>query len=1260
MFYIIWILTATLNSQVIGPDYITYTFQLKDSLVPISNGYVSLSGGNGTVFNKSGYPALPFYEYILPSLGDITNAKETKKEIITKSGVYVPLPQFGKNEMIKGYFPKKQFYDKNTFFPSKDFDISEVNIRGGRFYRIRIYPVKFNPKARKIILTRSLSFKVSFKKGKNVYKGPFLFKNIIKNPLYFKETPYKPLVKASVFDSGLIWFKIPITKSGAYKVPYNTLKNKGLYASFSTSSIALYSRGPDTLISDLSKQDFYMRKIPILVKDENANGRFDGDDYIVFYAEGPFSWKKSDTTYVPYHNPYTDTTFYWLGFGKSGKMMDTLPYSDAPSIEDVKAFLHHEIDKTNIAWKGLLWLGEEVIRLQGSPEGDRDFSFNISNASKDSAVLRIRLAGGEGIKRSIEIITQNLQDSFTFSGYNIVKRTLSPVKVQNGENTFKVKIFKIANQDDSYGDQVYVDYYDVIYNTYPETRANEDLFVKGNGNFTFCVQGNIGYVFNIQDPLNPYLLEIREKDGKYFVHDTTRGLTRYYVAKDLKVPDIYLSQDAGRLYNTDYSKTDMLIITKERLIPSLWKYKSYRETHFPVLVDSLWTWGKGNIKIIAVEDIYRDFGFGSHDPVSIRNFVHYAYENSMQQGTPHLKFLLMVGDGTYDYRGIETKEGNIIPPYEPYETADINDYREAIENFYPDMNGDGYPDLFYGRVPVRTSYDVATYFNKIISYEEQPSTSFYRQRVLLVADDERGPSGGDGEAFWHVPQAEVLYTSYTPRQAEKITVYETDFGTAQDPQERGELAKNAFVNAMNMGNLIMAYYGHGNPVQMSHEMLFTINDVNLINTHGKPPLCVVLTCKFGAFSRIEPERVIAEDWTLNPEGVLGVIASPHATFVSSNSTTGRNIFSIALSGKKHPLGEITLAGQDPNYFLLGDPTVLFYYPSTDSILHISSQSDTIKSGELSHVYIHGAYTGDLLTEIIGQPKIKTYHTYPNNLELVYHTNTPVLFRGDLNKAGDTSVFPFFLPINADTGTIYVNTLRTSDNMTKEATGIFHLSKGTQGHDIKGPSINVLIGGKTINEDETVNTPLCFLLEADIEDSYGINLQGVGEEKGLYLLIDNTTYDLAPYFKYDRNSYTKGKVYYNVNIENEGEHNLSVVAYDNGENRSQKTFRIYAEEASQKLSSVLIYPNPIRGKEGAHITFSLEKGAYVQLSIFSISGTLIYKTNKDYYPSGFSSIYWDGRDMFGDLPSSGLYIVVLTVDTDGVKSKTTKGLFIERR
>lgn len=60
------------------------------------------------------------------------------------------------------------------------------------------------------------------------------------------------------------------------------------------------------------------------------------------------------------------------------------------------------------------------------------------------------------------------------------------------------------------------------------------------------------------------------------------------------------------------------------------------------------------------EDIYRHYTGGSASPVALRNYISYAHSVC-----PDLRFVLLVGTGHFDYRGIKEKLGkNYMPPFE--------------------------------------------------------------------------------------------------------------------------------------------------------------------------------------------------------------------------------------------------------------------------------------------------------------------------------------------------------------------------------------------------------------------------------------------------------------------------------------------------------------------------------------------------------------------------------------------------------------------
>ena len=64
--------------------------------------------------------------------------------------------------------------------------------------------------------------------------------------------------------------------------------------------------------------------------------------------------------------------------------------------------------------------------------------------------------------------------------------------------------------------------------------------------------------------------------------------------------------------------------------------------------------------MVDVNQIYNEFSGGMLDVSGIRNFIKYAYDN----WTIRPEYVLLFGDGNYDYKNIEGTNNNFVPPYE--------------------------------------------------------------------------------------------------------------------------------------------------------------------------------------------------------------------------------------------------------------------------------------------------------------------------------------------------------------------------------------------------------------------------------------------------------------------------------------------------------------------------------------------------------------------------------------------------------------------
>ncbi|RMH57045.1 MAG: T9SS C-terminal target domain-containing protein [Candidatus Hydrogenedentota bacterium] len=95
------------------------------------------------------------------------------------------------------------------------------------------------------------------------------------------------------------------------------------------------------------------------------------------------------------------------------------------------------------------------------------------------------------------------------------------------------------------------------------------------------------------------------------------------------------------------------------------------------------------------------------------------------------------------------------------------------------------------------------------------------------------------------------------------------------------------------------------------------------------------------------------------------------------------------------------------------------------------------------------------------------------------------------------------------------------------------------------------------------------------------------------------------------------------------------------------FTLVGGTATKSLSSFIVYPNPFRPKLGhkSVIFDNLPSGATVQ--IYTISGDLV---DEKVVPAGSNRLQWDGRNAFGRLVVSGVYIYRISTTSESKVGK----------
>ena len=136
-------------------------------------------------------------------------------------------------------------------------------------------------------------------------------------------------------------------------------------------------------------------------------------------------------------------------------------------------------------------------------------------------------------------------------------------------------------------------------------------------------------------------------------------------------------------------------------------------------------------------------GNGAVSPKAIKAFLTHAYQSWVP---PAPTYVVLFGDGTFDFRGVDT-EIYLDPPerngYIPTHYIRTDSFgRTASDHWYATVSGhDEFTDFYIGRLSVESVRQADTIVDKILAYEQSPPSGDWRRKIISVADDEVSNSG---------------------------------------------------------------------------------------------------------------------------------------------------------------------------------------------------------------------------------------------------------------------------------------------------------------------------------------------------------------------------------------------------------------------------------------------------------------------------------------------------------------------------------------
>lgn len=1116
------------------------------------------------------------------------------------------------------------------------------------------------------------------------------FERLIDATIVFKASP-EPIIDGdspplfadqSVLSEGH-WIRIGITESGVYKIGYDDLALMGLQPDeIDPRNIGIFGNGGYMLPeqNSISRYDDLFEN-SIMVAGE-SDGSFDSEDAIYFYAESPIKW-----SYVQYNtrfkhavNYYSDTTFYFLNVKSDaqGKRIQSKPQSNLASSREITTFLdrqYHERDLENLIKSGKEWFGEEFTKNHPN----RNFIFNFPNrVIERPAYFDIHFAG------------RSISESFYFSaqanGQQLVNPTmllqLGPTNAVHARDSYQsasfltdsdqvdVEVSIQAENDNSMGWLNYIRlnswrylYYE---NEHLKFRNPESVGSEVISLFRISGCNENLFLWDVTDPLMVKKQEFDYSEGQINFKVATDSLREYILfsisdAKDIGSFEMITNQNLHAI-----ESCDMLIISHPDFIDNA---HELAQTHYED--DGLVS------TVINVNEIYNEFGSGIPDVTAIRDFIRMVYLRSDQQ----LKYVLLFGDASYDYKNIVFNKANFVPTYQG--TGSLVETQSFVSDDYFGLMGpnegnemDGILDLGIGRFPVANAHDADIMVKKVQHYldEQRSQMGEWRNKITFVADDK--------DTNLHLNQAETLAkqvdTAYVNLNIRKI--YLDSYKRISVPGGyRYPDANTTLLSEIHDGSLIINYTGHGGITGLSDEKVFTISEIENLNNFDRMPFFITATCEFSRFDN--PAFVSAgEQLLLNSNGGgIALMTTTRLAFAHSNFAINRRVYATMFSSDKseiNRLGDIIRASKNPtstyvyNFVLLGDPALRLTYPKYEvTVTKFNSQilpapTDTL--GAMAEVKLEGYINdrdGTILEGFNGHlfPKMfdkkTSYKTLANDQSsqvALFTYFDKLLYRGRVTVINGRFELAFKLPrdIAYQFGKSKISFYAIDTVDFRDAGGYYDKMvvggfDETVAIDATGPEIILFANDKNFENGDYASSDAVIYVQ--ISDPQGIHFLGTSIGRDIVLTHESAVTDkfiVNHLFEtsFD-NSNTGSFIFPLTELEN-GVHKIKIKAWDLHNNSSEKEiWFIVDQNAGVSIREVINYPNPFA--EETKFVFSHNKPNElldIQIDIFNQMGSWVASLNEKSITEGSRSepVRWDGKDASGRKLSPGLYVYRLSV------------------
>ncbi len=1093
---------------------------------------------------------------------------------------------------------------------------------------------------------------------------------------------------ASVLASGK-WVKIKVAEEGINIISLADLRSMGFS---NPEKVHVYGTGGGMLREELTAG--MLDDLPLQPSLMTSRG-------LLFFARGINTWRKSGDLYAHTSNPYNDNSYYFLSDIEPNKEIGITPYASGNipvSSSVINSFISRDLHERDLAAPdetGRLLLGEDF-----RTERQQSFNFDITDKAEGPVAVRVAFGTKTTNGSSTLMFTANGEqlpsttaDVIPPCGTdNFIRTTISEKEFELDGNKLNLGI-KYSNSGALFTARL--DYIEVFYRRKLKLHNNQlhfySTFAPGDiVEIDGCNENT--EVWDITDPMNPEIVKPEHSDGKVYISIVNEGY-REFVAfnPEIKAPNAVI---AGRVANQNIhgmDAPDMLIISPGEYAEGARIIAEMHEKQ-----DGM------RVAVLTPESIYNEFSGGHPDVIAFRKLLKMWYDRSGDNG---IKYCLLMGRGSYDSKMAtsDLRQSGYTPLVmwqSPEGESEITSFcNDDIIGMLADTTEENFDmdsakiHVAVGRLPVKSATEAVAVARKISKYSTSPEYGTWRNRVMLIADDnDNGIHLNQSEQVYDILKEKAPSFRYERVYLDSYPLEYTGSGHSYPK------AKEKILRMFNEGVLFTNYIGHGSPTGWTHEKLLEWKDFQSFSNKNLS-LLYASTCGFGKWDGNSVSG--AETLLLNPTaGMAGIITATRTVYMQPNGLLNTAVAEYLLAsgnGESLRLGDIYRKGKNKlkdnnkhRFCLMGDPALRIPLPTHQvkikSINNINLDSDSIPELQaLDRIRLEGN---------ILDSQGKEDNTFNGIIYIdLYDAECPI----ETNGNGETGVVSVYndrknrltsVSAKVENGrwSSVVTVPAEIDNNYSPArlVGYAYSPQGVEAHgsterlyvygfpqepvveDTEGPQIHAYyINSETFKSGDQVNSnPVVF---ARFSDPSGINISETGIGARMMLILDGSKHfdDLASYYIPDAETEGGGAICYPMHDLAPGRHELELTVYDNAGNATRSLIEFIVSPYKDPL---IIELRTDRNPASTAVVFEVKidmpnTAMSCVLDVYDLNGRKVWTTKGKIPSDMYGSIQFDWNlvDASGSRVPRGIYLYRVNVETpEGMYSSKTKKLAVTAR